>query len=173
MSQIRTNSIVPSGGVPAGATGGGIIQIVNAVKNDTQSTTSTTYVDISGLSVSITPRSASNKILVIVTLGHTSNSTGNATYYNLLRGSTTILQHNSGSGGTFNAAAFTSAEGGYGNSRNHEGQSIFYTDSPATTSSTTYKVQMKVSGDTGYINRWALNADVGGTSSITVMEISG
>lgn len=28
MSQIRTNSIVPSGGVPAGADGGGIIQVV-------------------------------------------------------------------------------------------------------------------------------------------------
>ena len=66
MSQIRTNSIVPAGGVPAGASGGGIIQIVQAVKTDTFTTTAGNgvFVDLTGLSISITPRSASNKILV-------------------------------------------------------------------------------------------------------------
>ena len=65
MSQLRTNSIVPVGGIPAGASGGGIIQVVQTVKTDDASTTSNSYTDITGLSVTITPRSTSNKILII------------------------------------------------------------------------------------------------------------
>jgi len=65
MSQVRTNSLVPVGGIPAGASGGGIIQCVYALKTDTQSfANNSSFNDISGLSVSITPRSSSNKVLV-------------------------------------------------------------------------------------------------------------
>ena len=35
MSQLKVNSIVPVGGLPAGATGGGIIQTVTLTKTDT------------------------------------------------------------------------------------------------------------------------------------------
>ena len=41
MSQLKVNSIVPVGGLPSGASGGGIIQVVQAVKTNTASTTST------------------------------------------------------------------------------------------------------------------------------------
>ena len=37
MSQLKVNSIVPAGGLPSGATGGGIIQIVQTKKSDTAS----------------------------------------------------------------------------------------------------------------------------------------
>ena len=40
MSQIKVDSIVPSGGLPAGSSGGGIIQIVSATKTDAFSSTS-------------------------------------------------------------------------------------------------------------------------------------
>ena len=164
-----------SGSAPTWQTAGGgkILQVVNATKTDTQSTTSATYVDITGLSATITPASSSSKILVMVSLGHTSNSDGNQTAFNLLRGSTTIIAHSSGSGQTWSYNAWTSSEGGYGPSRNHEGQSITYLDSPATASAITYKVQFRIgAGGTGYINRWALNSDIGGSSSITLMEVA-
>ena len=63
MSQLKVNSIVPVGGLPSGANGG-IIQVVSATKTDTASFSSTSFQSISGLSVTITPSSNSNKILI-------------------------------------------------------------------------------------------------------------
>ena len=66
MSQIKVDSIVPRGGLPSGASGG-ITQTVQAFKDDEFSFTTTganSYVDLTGLSVTITPQSSSNKILV-------------------------------------------------------------------------------------------------------------
>ena len=47
---------------------GNIIQVVQSFKGDTFTTTSSTFVDVTGLSVSITPSSSSNKILVSVNI---------------------------------------------------------------------------------------------------------
>ena len=67
MSQLKVNSIVPVGGLSSGANGG-IIQVVQSVKTDTFSTSSSSFTDITGLSATITPSSNSNKILVILDL---------------------------------------------------------------------------------------------------------
>lgn len=48
-----------------------------------------------------------------------------------------------------------------------------FVDSPATTSSTTYKVQASINADTVYVNRRALDTNFTGQSTITVMEIAG
>ena len=50
MSQLRTNSIVPLDGLPVGASGGGIVQTAQVTTTGTDSTTSTTYTDVSGMS---------------------------------------------------------------------------------------------------------------------------
>jgi hypothetical protein len=77
MSQLRTNSIVPVGGIPAGASGGGIIQVVDASTSTATSTTSTIPFDSTIpqstegtelLTVSITPRSTSNKLIIFVSV---------------------------------------------------------------------------------------------------------
>ena len=69
MSQLKVNSIVPVAGAPTGG-GGGIIQVKQTLKNDTaSSSTTTSFTDISGLSVSITPTSSSSKILLFVVNG--------------------------------------------------------------------------------------------------------
>ena len=53
---------------------------------------------------------------------------------------------------------------------------IVFLDSPATTSSTTYKCQMRVNGSTGYVNRTSSDTDNANNartiSTITVMEIA-
>ncbi len=52
-----------------------------------------------------------------------------------------------------------------------------FLDSPSTTSATTYKVQVRVTGGTGYVNRSFSDADASSTiravSSITAMEVAG
>ena len=69
MSELRTNKIYPRDGLPAGASGGGIIQVVESSLSNSgaTSTTSTSLVE-TGLQATITPSSASNKILCIWSL---------------------------------------------------------------------------------------------------------
>ena len=70
MSQIKVNSIVPVGGLPSGATAGGIIQTVTTVKKDVTSSnvSSTGDFDFTGFSVAITPTLNSSKILILGTI---------------------------------------------------------------------------------------------------------
>lgn len=163
-------SKIGTDGLPAGS----VIQVVQTVKTDTFSTASTSYVDVTGMSVSITPTSASSKILVMVKTNNISMPDANGLYLNIVRNSTTLVSSTAGGATDTNDAWGTGGGGGLNdNSRKYSNPSLDYLDSPATTSATTYKVQMLVTGATGYFNRWANNSDQATVSSITVMEIAG
>lgn len=175
VSFINNASIAAAAGISTSKLGAGsVLQVVNSVKTSTQSTTSTSYVDITDLSVSITPTSATSKILVMARINHIGESASNGAFVNLLRNSTTITSSTAG-GNTDNFDAWASGGGGgmSANDRKMTSCSIDYLDSPATTSATTYKMQMRADGTTVYVNRWGLNNDVASVSSITVMEIAG
>ena len=159
-------------GTVTGAGGGKVLQVVQATKNDVFSTTSTSYVDVTGLSVDITPASTSNKVLVICNIGKSSNSSDGGTMYQLVRGSTSIYDSNTG--GNADDAFGTAGGGGMSdNGRKNDYGLMTYIDSPSSTSAQTYKLRMKVTSNTGYINRWAMNNDQSGVTSITLMEIAG
>ena len=175
MSELRTNRIVPRDGLPSGSSGG-IIQVKSVSKTDTFSSNSTSYTDVTGLSVSITPTRADSKILVMmhVQIGHDSDVAG---FLRLMRDSTAIAV------GTDVSSRIASTVAMADDPTDDEinSTSITFLDSPSTTSSTTYKVQMntEASGNTGYVhvNRSGEDADNnqnGRTcSTITVMEVSG
>ena len=169
MSQLKVNSIVPVGGLPSGANGG-IIQVIQTVKTDTFSTSSGSFTDITGLSVSITPSSSSNKILVIVDLMVGSDNDSQCMFL-LKRGSTSINFGDNDGSRSQNFAEIEGAED-YGQTS----CSTHFLDSPATTSATTYKVQMRVTGSTHFLNRSQSDSNNSNesrtTSSITVMEVS-
>jgi hypothetical protein len=120
---------------------GSVLQIVTGTTNTQTSTGSTTYSD-AGLSATITPQSTSNKILVTAQINWY-NTGFSKSVFNLVRGSTQINE-------TMNAG---------GDANNLDG-SIFLTclDSPATTSSITYKVQFKVQGGATYLRASATAA---------------
>jgi len=150
---------------------GTVLQVVSTTKTDTFSMSSTTFGDVTGLSVSITPTSSTSKILVISNLnwGSSANDINSA---RLLRDSTVISAGNSASNRSPSFAGMRTAS-----ADNIETVSVTFLDSPATTSATTYKVQVRVgSADTVYVNRTATDTDVSAfpraVSSITVMEIS-
>jgi hypothetical protein len=151
---------------------GSVLQVVSTFKNDVFSTTSSSFVDVTGLSVSITPASASNKILVFVSLGNVVDS-GDVAYAILLRGSTQIANASGGDGvlgGGFTGGNVT-GESYYG----IRPICLTYLDSPSTTSSTTYKIQIRSNTGTAYLNRSTQNSnnyDRKGVSTITVMEIA-
>jgi len=141
-----------------GASAGQVIQVIQADYTGNVNTTSTSYVT-SNLTASITPASASNKILIMVTLGDVYETTTNQVARSMLyRGSSPLLS----SGGSPSFASSYSTSGGL--TVNHNFQ---YLDSPATTSSTTYTVYFRSEGGTVHVN---VN---GGTSFIQLLEVKG
>jgi hypothetical protein len=151
-----------------------ILQVISTTKTDTFTTTSTTFSDVTGLSVSITPSSTSSKILVTGSVNTSSvGFASNAGYIRLLRNSTDIaLGDTAGSRiRTYTGAGFDTAL--------MVSSAINFLDSPSSTSSTTYKIQL-ASNSAGFlasINRTGGDADnvfvPRGVSTITVMEVAG
>jgi hypothetical protein len=153
--------------------GGKVLQVVSTTKVDTFSTSSTSYTDLTGLSVSITPSSATSKILAIVDI---STNIDNAVvgYVQLLRASTAV------GGGTAVGTRRTASKSLY---LSTSGATVTtnlafnFLDSPATTSATTYKIQVATNGSPININTTFNDADDPArprtSSTITLMEISG
>jgi hypothetical protein len=159
--QTNGSGVLSFAGVSASA--GQVIQVVTATDSTRRSTTSTSFVTASNtLSVSITPSSASNKILVLLTTG-ISVSADNVCYFTIYKNATNL-------GTAF--GGFGSIDcGADGLSEGSAVASVSYLDSPATTSSITYQVYFKCGFGTVTLNSGnAGNATVG---SITVMEIKG
>ena len=174
MSQIKVNSIVPTGGLPAGANGG-IIQTVQVVHTATVSTTGITYVD-TGLSASITPSSSSSKILVFVCQGYfITRSTDQARGgFRLLRGSTVLEQGpNAGSGTEPNGLGHSTNLGGVVQFAGR--YNLSFLDSPATTSATTYKTQFanaqSSASPTIFVNSGTGSGEKG-SGFMTLMEVT-
>jgi len=154
---------IPKAALPTGS----VLQVVSTLKNDTFSTTSTSFVDITGFSLSITPTSASSKILILVStwLGVASSA---RTGVRLMRDSTAI---GVGTGGTYNVSGYN-ADWASGAGDNLGCTSVSFLDSPATTSATTYKIQQFVTTGTGYVNRRGNDTTFVTGSTITALEIA-
>ena len=139
------------GGLSARQTGE-VLQVVTANLSTTFSTSSSSYQD-TGLSASITPSSSSSKILVFLSAHGGQSNSGRSAFYNLVRTSTTIRE-------------------GDNLQTNTTGSNmplvLMELDSPNTTSSITYKSQIKTDG-AGTIT---MTASGNQKSSITLMEIA-
>ena len=148
------------------------VRIVSATKTDTFTSSASSFTDITGLSVTITPTSASNRILVMYTI-MVGNSTSNFPMIRLVRNSTPIAIGDVAGSRT----QTTTCSWATGSNNTSDMQSMNFLDSPATTSATTYKLQIFSFGGTQGINRNVRDDDAAyeprGVSTITVMEISG
>ena len=157
--------------LPAGV-GGKVLQVVQAAKTDTFSSASASWVDITGLSLSITPSSTLSKVFITANFV-TSNSAIQSVGVRLVRDSTSIF---AGDDTTIRKGT-TSWQFMNPSNQNAGSSSFQYVDSPSTTSATTYKLQMWVTSGTGYIGQ--MSADINNTvygrsaSSIIAYEIAG
>jgi hypothetical protein len=146
---------------------GNVIQVVTAEYSTQVSISNTTTWTDSGLSASITPSSSSSKILVIISQAtqveraSTSPTLGNV---RLLRGATSIWSNTDFVGGIAATGAFSVANWKITGS-------IVYLDSPATTSSTTYKTQGRPNSAEASYSVNFQNAGTN-TSTITLLEIA-
>jgi hypothetical protein len=118
---------------------GRVLQVVQTTAVGQVTTTSTSFVSMT-FSGSITPISSSSKILVFVNAAVLGNQTSCQPIYTIYRNNATNLGDSArGFGQVYSAAGGMDAQG-----------IMMYLDSPATTSSTTYTVYMKVNLGTGY-----------------------
>jgi len=151
---------VPASGMPTGS----VIQTVTAVVTGQLEASFASATDL-GLSASITPTSSSSKILVLVNAVGccVRNSTTSNTWWhiNLLRGSTSLIYFGDYIG--INTSASMGPTPTF--------PSCCYLDSPATTSSTTYKIQgLRASGTNNCIFNYQDNS-YPLYSTITLQEI--
>ena len=170
---ISTPLSVANGGT-GGTTGGGkVLQVVSATKTDTSSTGSSTFSDVSGLSVAITPSSASSKILVTGYVSVSWDSGVSKVAVRITRNGTAIALGDANGSRTRTTGHFYLPTQNYG----PIAIPVNYLDSPSSTSAVTYKWQTSSMDNSGvvYVNRgenWTDNTTYGTSiSTITVMEI--
>jgi hypothetical protein len=159
-----------------GATGG-ILQVVQAIKTDAfVASVAAGGITSAILSASITPTSASSKVLVLVSAAGA--STTDSVFITLFKNSSVITNATGNADGV--RQRVTSGTVGGAGVRMNGSMAISYLDSPNTTSETTYDFRLSHgSGATRsvFLNRSDLNdnntADSRAISTITLMEVAG
>jgi hypothetical protein len=141
MSIVKANEWQLSNGTKVGT----VVQVVTSTRTDAVSLSSTSWAD-TGLSCTITPRTATNKILVQYLLSMSVNGHGGC---RLIRNSTAILLGDS-SGSRTQATHWLWSQGGTSFNYSMMPMNNCYLDSPATTSAVTYKLQFAHPYSTGY-----------------------
>ena len=159
--------------------GGRILQVAQAIKTDTQTQTSTTtFLEVTGMTVSITPSSSSNKILVQgkVSIGGSSETdrsglrlvrtvSGSDTAIAIADAASARARFTSGPTGSYNQFVNTVVE-----------TPFFFLDSPSTTSAVSYKIECNHAAGNLFINRSSEDQDSAnngrGTSVILAMEVA-
>ena len=173
MSQLKVNSIIPVAGVPTGG-GGGIVQIKQTVKTDTFTSSSTSYTDVTGLTLNITPTSTSSKIMIVCHIKGDSSTQG---YFALARVLSSSTDNTIYVGDTSSSRVRASLNMHVNQNNECKNGTLMFLDSPNTTNEITYKIQTKTQGSgIIYVGRSSLFQDSANSAtlpcSITAMEVS-
>jgi hypothetical protein len=150
---------------------GHVIQTAQTLKTDVFSTSSTSFTDITGLSVDITPKFSTSKVLVSyhVTIGRSSQSQSTIQLVRQVSSSDTIINPVAYNQGT--SMQYTgSSDAGW----DREVMSYQFLDSPSTTSTVNYRLRTHFysSSYIQYVNRCHNSANATGSSTLTVQEIA-
>jgi hypothetical protein len=173
-ASIATSGTLPKGRLPAGS----VLQVLS-VSDTSQyvynsgSASQTTYYDITGLSLSITPTSATSKILILANVQGGQYPNGYNAFLRINRDGSAIGVGVNGSYLSTSGASWRTVDGSELST-----VPLKYLDSPATTSAVTYKIQLCNSGGSTYystVNR-CYNSYTGwefsGASQLILMEIA-
>ena len=159
---------------------GTILASNTARKSDTFTTASTTYTTVTGLSVSITPKSVNSKILVLATVNFVavSPTTTSGGGVSLFRGTTNLITPTSPGTRTAGISKLNVQGISAGGQWIHP-TTINFVDTPNSTAAQTYSIQAMSfgAGTTTYVNRMFDDSDTANSqrlvSTITVIEIKG
>ena len=158
------------------ASAGGLLQVKSTTKVDVQSfSAATSRNDITGLNVTLTPASTSNKILVRFMVSHWGNDSTCQIERSIGGGSYSIISLPT----TASNRTLAHSGGSHRNIYEMNTATMEVLDAPSTTSAITYKITFNnapAGGATGYINRSGSDTDDGNgervISTITAMEIA-
>lgn len=160
---------VPTWATPSAGGGGKVLQVVQGTTSTEKSIASTSFTD-TNLTVTITPSSASSRIMILASQSLYLTS-GSAEYtwsgLRLMRNATSVIDYS----GLYLQAMGTSIET-LSNPKNATFFSylpITYVDSPASTSALVYKTQVAMTSTAS--SRATLCQQAGSTSSIIAIEI--
>lgn len=159
--------------VPAAGIAGIGTNVVQTVKTDTFTTTSNTYTPITGLTATITPTSATSKVLVIATVSIANDPVAAEANVQLVRDSTAIFLGDAAG----NRVRATSRIGPV-SATTTSLFSVAFLDSPATTSATVYSVEIArhYASGTLYVNKAHDDSDSTNrtrmASSLTAIEVA-
>jgi len=163
-SGITGSRNIPKAAMPAGT----VLQVISTTTTAPFSTSSSSFVAVTGLSATITPTSSTSKIVISGSISYSGGGGENATIQ-LQRNGTVIF---AGDPQTGRKQGFSMYNGAYYAVSN----ACQYLDSPGTTSAVTYQIYMAQNGgQTGYVNQTAANRnpyESTTASTITVMEIA-
>jgi hypothetical protein len=155
MAASKLTGQVPDANAPSGS----VIQVVQFESTSSFSTTSTSFTDATGFSASITPSSATSKILLLLSAFTSNTGASQYTWTRLLRGGNVVIPDMV----TVDYATFGA------NGRFITGSKL---DSPNTTSPVTYQIQIKAESGTARIGMGSNGSTGVGATVITLMEIA-
>ena len=150
---------------------GHVIQTVQALKTDVFSTSSTSFTDITGLSVTLTPKFSTSKLLVSyhVTVGRSAQSQSTIQLVRQVSSSDTIINPSA-----YNQGTTMSYNGSDDAGWDRELHSYQILDAPATTSAVNYRLRTYFYSASYimYVNRCHNSTNATGSSTLTVQEIA-
>ena len=170
MSTIKVDRIEPQDGLQNNAMGG-IVQVVRVVHTGQVSSNSTTYVS-TGLQASITPRSASNKIMVAFehsVYHRVHDSSGTVVFHGIRikKGTQVIYTPPSNQNGPYDFGLGNHNTNTY---TDHCGRSrVEYLDSPTTTGPITYSTEIALHNNTAG-NEGIVYVNYNGSETVTAAQ---
>ena len=145
---------------------GGLVAVKHVLKTDAfSSSTTATWLDVTGLTVDITPQSDTNTVYVLVNTNQSATASSGV-QFRVLRDSTVLPVSTAGSpegNSTSNVGILSTVL--------VDNTAFVVSDVPGVTTQVTYKVQVRSSAGTVFINRRAASAEFGSTSSLTLLEV--
>jgi hypothetical protein len=164
LTRLSNQSLTSLTALPAAISTGKVLQVQSTLLNADFSSTSTSFTDVTNLSLTITPAATSSKILLLLNTNTYQNT--NQAYWALRweraisGGATTNIGH-----GTYGLSFARSAQA-------HDfwgGVGMTYLDSPSTTSEITYQVQASTTGS----GTMSISVNSSDTNCIMALEIAG
>jgi hypothetical protein len=166
--------------IAAGLTDASVIrQVVSTLKTDTFTSTSASYVAVTGASVSITPQTNTNKVLVICyfVLNNLATAVGDTSFARITGGNAAAFVGDAAGSRTQGAGTSGNNQTNFGTSFSPGVQTLVYLDAPGVTTAVTYQLEvLEVGSGTAVIGRSGNDGNAAGfgrfPTTITAIEVA-
>jgi len=170
----EAQALAIAAGLSAAGNAGIGTNVAQTIKTDTFSTSSTAFTTVTGLTATITPTSATSKILIIAQVS-VSPASDQTAHVALAGGNAGNYVGDAASNRVRTVGWVRDVPTDIRSQVSTQMMTISYLDSPTTIAATTYAVQMRVSSGTSHVNRSTFDLDATtygrNASSITLIEV--